>query len=201
MSLQVTALPRLPAAERPRTYGSIVRAQLARNRGAMAGLTLLAVAIGVALGAPWLAPYDPTFQDLLHPLQPPSRAHPFGTDEVGRDVLSRVIYGSRLSLSVGLISVGIGGTAGVTLGLVSGFYGGWLDDVILRIMDLLLAFPGILLALAIVAVLAWALLAEPLDLPTVLGVLAVFAGAVLVQRPGPTPQPGPTKRKEESPLR
>jgi len=153
MSLQVTALPRLPAAERPRTYGSIVRAQLARNRGAMAGLTLLAVAIGVALGAPWLAPYDPTFQDLLHPLQPPSRAHPFGTDEVGRDVLSRVIYGSRLSLSVGLISVGIGGTAGVTLGLVSGFYGGWLDDVILRIMDLLLAFPGILLALAIVAVL------------------------------------------------
>ena len=89
----------------------------------------------------------------LHHQQPPSRAHPFGTDEVGRDVLSRVIYGSRLSLSVGLISVGIGGTAGVTLGLVSGFYGGWLDDVILRIMDLLLAFPGILLALAIVAVL------------------------------------------------
>lgn len=153
MSTRVTALPRLPAAERPRTYGSIVRAQLARNRGAMAGLTLLAAAVGVALGAPWLAPYDPTFQDLLQPLQPPSREHPFGTDEVGRDVLSRVIYGSRLSLSVGLISVGIGGTAGVTLGLVSGFYGGWLDDVILRIMDLMLAFPGILLALAIVAVL------------------------------------------------
>jgi peptide/nickel transport system permease protein len=86
-------------------------------------------------------------------MQPPSRAHPFGSDDVGRDILSRIIHGARISLSVGLIAVGIAGTLGVTLGLITGFYGGWLDDLILRGMDLLLAFPGILLALTIVAVL------------------------------------------------
>ncbi|MDR5682477.1 MAG: ABC transporter permease [Armatimonadota bacterium] len=153
MSTRATSLTAAVVSERPQTYAAIVRAQLLRNRGAVGGLVLLVFAIGVAVGAPWLAPYDPTYQDLLAPLEPPSRKHPFGTDEVGRDILSRVIYGSRISLSVGLISVSIGGTAGVTLGLVSGFYGGRLDDVILRVMDLMLAFPGILLALAIVAVL------------------------------------------------
>ncbi len=140
-------------AERPRTFLSIVLAQLRRNRGAVAGLILLTAEILVALAAPWIAPYDPTAQDLLAPLQAPSWSHPFGTDEVGRDILSRLIYGARISLSVGLISVGIAGAGGVALGLVSGFFGGRIEEVILRFMDLLLAFPGILLALAIVAVL------------------------------------------------
>ena len=139
--------------ERPRTFLSIVLAQLRRNRGAVAGLILLTAEILVALTAPWIAPYDPTAQDLLAPLQAPSWSHPFGTDEVGRDILSRLIYGARISLSVGLISVGIAGVGGVALGLVSGFFGGRIEEVILRFMDLLLAFPGILLALAIVAVL------------------------------------------------
>ncbi len=132
---------------------SIVLAQLRRNRGAVAGLILLTAEILVALAAPWVAPYDPTAQDLLAPLQAPSWSHPFGTDEVGRDILSRLIYGARISLSVGLISVGIAGVGGVALGLVSGFFGGRIEEVILRSMDLMLAFPGILLALAIVAVL------------------------------------------------
>ncbi len=139
--------------ERPRTFLSIVLAQLRRNRGAVAGLILLTAEILVALAAPWVAPYDPTAQDLLAPLQAPSWSHPFGTDEVGRDILSRLIYGARISLSVGLISVGIAGVGGVALGLVSGFFGGRIEEVILRSMDLMLAFPGILLALAIVAVL------------------------------------------------
>ncbi len=139
--------------ERPRTFLSIVLAQIRGNRGAMAGLILLTAEILIALGAPWIAPYDPTDQDLLAPLQAPSWSHPFGTDEVGRDILSRLIFGARISLSVGLISVGIAGAGGVALGLVSGFYGGRIEEVILRAMDLMLAFPGILLALAIVAVL------------------------------------------------
>lgn len=148
----VTGL-RVTRQERSRTYASIVLGQLRRNRGAIAGLGFILAGMAVAVSAPWLAPHDPTNQDLLAPLQPPSRAHPFGTDEVGRDILSRVIYGSRISLTVGLISVGIAGAGGVTLGLLSGFYGGRIDDLILRAMDLMLAFPGILLALAIVAVL------------------------------------------------
>jgi peptide/nickel transport system permease protein len=137
----------------PRTYLAIVLTQLRRNRGAMLGLILIALEILIAVFAPWVAPHDPIFQDLESPMQAPSRAHPFGSDDVGRDILSRVIHGTRISLSVGLIAVGIAGTLGVTLGLITGFYGGWLDDVILRGMDLLLAFPGILLALTIVAVL------------------------------------------------
>jgi peptide/nickel transport system permease protein len=119
----------------------------------MAGLALLLAEIILAVSAPLVATHDPIDQDLLAPLRPPSRAHPFGTDEVGRDILSRIIYGARISLTIGLISVGIAGLAGVMLGLVSGYYGGRIGDVILRGMDLLLAFPGILLALGIVAVL------------------------------------------------
>jgi peptide/nickel transport system permease protein len=137
----------------PRSYFSIVLGQLRRNRGAMLGLTLIVLEVLVAVFAPWVAPHDPIYQDLEAPMQPPSRAHPFGSDDVGRDILSRIIHGARISLSVGLIAVGIAGTLGVTLGLITGFYGGWLDDLILRGMDLLLAFPGILLALTIVAVL------------------------------------------------
>ncbi|MDR7468428.1 MAG: ABC transporter permease [Armatimonadota bacterium] len=141
------------AVRRPRTYAATVAGQLRRHRGAMAGLAVLLLEVTVAVAAPWIAPHDPIHQDLLAPLQPPSRAHPWGTDEVGRDVLSRVIYGARISLSVGLISVGIAGVGGVFLGLVSGYMGGVVGETILRVMDLLLAFPGILLALAIVAVL------------------------------------------------
>lgn len=138
---------------KPQSQWRIVWRQLRRNRAAMIGATLLAIEIFVALAAPWVAPYDPYKQQPRSALQPPSRDHWFGTDDTGRDLLSRVIYGTRISLRVGLISVGIGGTIGISLGIAAGYRGGFVDNVIMRAMDLLLAFPGILLALAIITIL------------------------------------------------
>ncbi len=117
-----------------------------------AGMVILLIVLA-ALLAPWLAPYAPATPDYLNILAGPSWGHPFGTDAYGRDILSRVIWGGRISLSVGVISVALGGTAGVILGLVSGYAGGLADGVIMRFCDVLLAFPGILLAIGIVAVL------------------------------------------------
>lgn len=132
---------------------AIVVRQLRRNRTALAGAIILALEIMLAVGAPVFARYDPIEQDYSVALQGPTHAHLFGTDDVGRDLLSRVMYGARISLSVGLIAVGIGSSIGVILGVVAGFYGGVIDTLLLRFMDVLLAFPGILLALAVVAVL------------------------------------------------
>jgi peptide/nickel transport system permease protein len=113
----------------------------------LAGLVVAAV-----LG-PALAPYGENDVAVVDRLQGPSLDHPFGTDELGRDVLSRVLVAARISLVVGLVSVGIALVAGVALGLVAGFYGRWVDDVVMRVMDMLFAFPAILLAIAILAVL------------------------------------------------
>jgi peptide/nickel transport system permease protein len=131
----------------------IVFRQLRRNYAAVAGAIILALEVILAVGAPVFAPYSPIEQDFSVALQGPTHAHLFGTDDVGRDLLSRVIHGARISLSVGLISVGIGSVIGVILGVIAGFYGGIIDTLLLRFMDVLLAFPGILLALAVVAVL------------------------------------------------
>src|SRR5699024_713866 len=103
--------------------------------------------------APLIAPYDPFEIDLVNKLAKPSLEHLMGTDDKGRDILSRVLYGTRISLTVGVVSVLIGATVGITLGLVSGFYGGFIDTIIMLIVDVLLAFPGILLALAIISAL------------------------------------------------
>ena len=105
-----------------------------------------------AILAPSLAPYDPIDQSLDFRLQPPSLAHPFGTDDFGRDILSRIIHGSRISLRIGLISIAIALTAGTALGLLAGFRGGLYDVIAMRLVDLMLAFPSILLAIAIVAI-------------------------------------------------
>lgn len=144
---------RSPSQDAPRSVFSIVQRQLRRNRGATIGLLLLTIGILTAISAPLITPYDPIYQDLLAPLRPPSLSHPFGTDEVGRDIFSRIIFGTRISLTMGLMSVAIGGVLGVVLGLLSGFYGGIVDNIIQRAMDLMLSFPGILLALAVVAIL------------------------------------------------
>src|SRR5207247_3026778 len=121
--------------------------RLGRSRSAVVGgLLLLAIGIAVAL-APALSPYNPIKTNQRAPLDAPSAAHPMGTDRFGRDILSRVLWGGRLSLSVGIVAVGIAACSGVVLGLIAGYYGGRTDTVINRLVDPPLAFPAILLAL------------------------------------------------------
>jgi peptide/nickel transport system permease protein len=119
---------------------------------ATVGATLLTVFTVCALFAPWLAPHDPAQLDLTGRLMGPSAAHWFGTDELGRDILSRVLYGARISLLVAVSVVGLSGTIGLVAGTIAGFYGGWRDTVInIYVMNAFLALPGILLAIAFVA--------------------------------------------------
>jgi peptide/nickel transport system permease protein len=106
-----------------------------------------------ALLAPWLAPHDPLGLDLLGSLAPPDWAHPLGRDEQGADILSRLLYGARISLLVGLATVTVSATLGIAVGLVAGYAGGWVEQAAMRAVDVLLAFPGLLLAIALVAVL------------------------------------------------
>ncbi|MGA7669338.1 MAG: nickel transporter permease [Nitrolancea sp.] len=127
--------------------------RLARSKGALAGLVILLLLIIIALLAPLISPFDPIKIDTSHYLYSPGSPYFFGTDQYGRDVFSRVLYGSRISLVIGLISVGIASVIGVTVGLVSGYYGGWVDSILMRLIDIMLAFPGILLALGIVSML------------------------------------------------
>jgi len=117
------------------------------------GAGIVGVAIILALAGPWLAPYDPTAQLLAHRLEGPTFAHPLGLDELGRDILSRVILGARVSLFVGVAVVSVSATIGTLVGATAGYFRGRTDDVISRVIDILLAFPGILLAIALVAVL------------------------------------------------
>ncbi len=124
-----------------------------RNRAALVGLALVLVLAAVALLAPVLAPYAPDAQNLRARLRPPSGEHWFGTDEFGRDILSRVLFGARVSLLTGLVPVLVAALIGSALGLVAGFYRGRLDAVLMRVMDVLLAFPSLLLALAVVGTL------------------------------------------------
>jgi peptide/nickel transport system permease protein len=122
------------------------------------GFAILVLVLFAALTAPWLAPINPNLQDLMHPLRPPawtaggSAAHLLGTDRLGEDVLSRIIYGSRVSLSTGVIAVIGSGTLGTLLGLLAGYFGGWTATVIMRVVDIVLAVPFILLALVFMTV-------------------------------------------------
>ncbi len=138
---------------RPRAGVRYFLRRYARNRLALVGLWVVALIIGAALFAPWLAPASPIKPDFGHLLNPPSGSHLLGTDDLGRDLLSRVIFGARTSLMAGLISVGIAVGVGLPLGLLSGYYGGRLDVVLMRLTDATLAFPFLVLALALTAVL------------------------------------------------
>lgn len=125
-----------------------------RSNLAMAALAVLILFVLVGVFAPWVAPQDPNLQNLANRLQPPlSEGHLLGTDGLGRDVLSRLIYGSRISLIVGFSAVLLSAVIGIIVGLVSGYVGGWVDSLLMRIVDAWLAFPFLLLAIAIVAVL------------------------------------------------
>lgn len=127
--------------------------RFARNRLALLGLWVTGLIIVLAVFAGWIAPHSPIKPDFMGTLQAPSPAHLLGTDDLGRDVLSRVIYGTRISLLAGVISVGIALLIGLPLGLISGYFRGRLDDVVMRITDAMLSFPFLVLALALVAVL------------------------------------------------
>lgn len=124
-----------------------------RNKIAMAGLVMILMFIVIALLAPVIAPYDYKAQELTNRLKPPSSSHWFGTDDLGRDLFSRILYGARISLWVGTFSVMGSIVIGTLFGIIAGFYGKWADMLISRVFDILLAFPSILLAIAIVAIL------------------------------------------------
>ncbi len=126
--------------------------RLKRNKIAMAGTVCIILLFLVALLAPQIAPYDPFDTDFFHTLEGPSRDHLLGRDDLGRDVLSRIIYGTRISLNIGFISVAIGLVVGLPVGAISGYYGGKLDLIVQRLVDIMMAFPGMLLAIVIVSV-------------------------------------------------
>ncbi len=144
------AVPRWRADHRARPGRGRVRVP-AVNARVVAGGALIALMVGIAVAAP-RAPYDPIVTDVAHVLEPPQRSHPFGTDDLGRDVFSRVVHGARISLVVGAVSIALAASSGITIGLVAGYWRRW-DGVLMRLMDLILSFPAIVLALAIVSVL------------------------------------------------
>ncbi|WP_377271712.1 ABC transporter permease [Peterkaempfera sp. SMS 1(5)a] len=147
------SVPATPAARRPGRLHSLVRSPLA-----LTGLVIAVVLVAVALAAPLITPYDPTLPDFDRVLSPPSLAHWLGTDDLGRDQLARVIYGVRASMQVGLLAVVLAFVAGVPLGLVAGYYGRLADTVVSRLTDTMLAFPFLVLAVGLAAVLGPSLL-------------------------------------------
>lgn len=141
------------AAQRPVlvSYREKVLRKLVRNKTAMAGLALMLLFLVVAIFAQWIAPYEPNKMDVMNIMSKPSWVHWFGTDDFGRDVFSRVIYGSRVSLRVGLSVSVLSGVLGALVGLISAYYQ-WLDNLLMRIMDTMLSFPAVVLAIALMAV-------------------------------------------------
>jgi peptide/nickel transport system permease protein len=158
--------------------------RLFRNFAFTAGALLTIALIFVALAAPLLAPFNPNEQNTIRRLEPPSHEHPLGLDELGRDVLSRILFGARVSLRVGFSVVLIAAAIGIALGSISGYFGGAIDVTIMRVCDILLAFPGILLAIALVAVLGPSLNNVILALATIgwVGYARLVRGQVLKVR-------------------
>ncbi len=127
---------------------------LGNNKGAIAGLIIIALFVLVGLFAPVLSPHDPLEQTISLRKSPPfTESYLLGTDDLGRDLLSRILYGARISMVIGIVSVGIALVFGMLIGVVSGYYGGWLDKIIMRFIDIMLAFPYVLLTIVIVAIL------------------------------------------------
>jgi peptide/nickel transport system permease protein len=169
------ALPReTPAATRE---WMVLGRRLARRRTALFGLIVVAVVVATALTAPWVSPFDPVAQDIGHRLKPPGwqdaagLRHPLGTDHLGRDLLARVIFGAQPALLVASAAVLISGVLGMVTGLLAGYFGGRVDDVLMRLADIQLAFPFILLAIAVIGVLG------P-SLPTIIVVIGVSSWVV-----------------------
>jgi peptide/nickel transport system permease protein len=144
MSVLVAPAPRRPVSAWRRAI---------RSGGLVAGLVLTIAVVLAALLAPWISPFDPDAQDVILKLEPPSSDHPFGTDAFGRDVLSRVLWGARVSLFVGSVATLIGIVVGTVIGVVSGYFGGYLDKLITAVTDVFLSFPQLIMGLILVAVL------------------------------------------------
>jgi peptide/nickel transport system permease protein len=141
------------APARGTSLGAIAVGQFRRSLVGLVGLALVAVFLAVTALAPVLAPYDPIYADFANVLAPPTWQHPFGTDDIGRDILSRVIYGARISLSAGLAPVMFALLVGLPLGLIAGYAGGTIDNLLMRAVEVILAFPTLVLALGITAIL------------------------------------------------
>ena len=171
------------AAVRPSRWKEIWEIAL-RNKLTLTGFIIVGLVVLVGLLAPVLAPYDPNLMDIPARLQGPSSAHPFGTDEMGRDILSRVMYGARISIAVGVIIVAVSAAIGVVLGSLSGYFGGKIDQAVMAVTDMILAFPSMVLGLALTAAMG------PGLLNTMLAVIIVripmytrlMRGQVLVQK-------------------
>ncbi|MGH2604750.1 MAG: ABC transporter permease, partial [Dehalococcoidia bacterium] len=142
------AAERQLVSQRRRAFRTFVK-----NRTAVVGLVLIVALVVIAVFAPWIAPYDPLAQDIPRRLEPPSAAHPLGLDDRGRDILSRVIFGTRIALLVGFWSVLLGGAVGAAIGVIAGYFGGKLDAILMRLTDVLLAFPDLITGLLVLAVL------------------------------------------------
>lgn len=157
MSLQPVTNPTMQEevakTKKPRSLGMEALLRLLKSKTSVIGLFFILVLIITAIFAPLIAPYDPTAQSIPDRYQAPSSEHLLGTDELGRDIFSRIVYGTRISIQIGIIAVGISLIVGVTLGAVAGYFGRWVDQIIMRIIDIMMAFPSILLAIALVAVL------------------------------------------------
>jgi len=140
-----------PDARRPRTWALVWRTL--RNPLSLAGMVIIGLLIVIALTAPALVPYDPLKTDTVSRLRPPSAEHLFGTDQLGRDILSRVLYGSRISLRIAILVAVVALAIGAPMGIVSGYFRGRLDDVLMRVTDMFQSFPSLILAMAIAAAL------------------------------------------------
>jgi peptide/nickel transport system permease protein len=151
--------------------------RLLRDKVALAGLAIMGIFLLTAALAPLLTPYDPIAQTLTLRRQPPSWAHPLGMDDLGRDILSRIIFGTRRSLQVGVLSVGLAIVVGMLIGAIAGFLGGWLDTIVMRLMDIMLAFPALLLAIAIVTILGPGLM----NMLYAIGIVSIPAYARIVR--------------------
>lgn len=151
--------------------------RLLRSKVAIAGLIIMGIFVLTAILAPLLTPYDPIVQTLTLRRQPPSWAHPLGMDDLGRDILSRIIFGTRRSLQVGVLSVGLAIVVGMFIGAVAGYAGGWLDTLVMRFMDIMLAFPALLLAIAIVTILGPGLM----NMLYAIGIVSIPAYARIVR--------------------
>ena len=173
-SLDAVSAP-APVAARTGTLASVRRwwRRFARNRGAVFGLGVLVAILIMTVFAPVLSPYDPIVQGVGPANATPSWEHWAGTDSFGRDMLSRIIYGSRIALIVGVLSVLLAMVIGVVLGLIAGYYGGWLDALIMRVMDGLFAFPIIILAIAMMAVMGFGV--KNVIIAVAVGFIAPFA--------------------------